>query len=109
MPKAASDFNDCFVLRQDDIGMSWQTLDVKSESKAVSVKERANKHLRLCFFGPDAAPTTTIVTTHSDGTVTTVTRQASSYELGPVVLTPVAPTHLVGSSPLVNPYVHRPW
>ena len=109
MPKAASDFNDCFVLRQDDIGMSWQTLDVKSESKAVSVKERANKHLRLCIFGPDAAPTTTIVTTHSDGTVTTVTRQASSYELGPVVLTPVAPTHLVGSSPLVNPYVHRPW
>ncbi len=57
---------------------------------------------------PVAVPTTTIVTTHSDGTVTTVTRQASSYELGPVVLTPVAPTHLVGSSPLVNPYVHRP-
>ena len=57
---------------------------------------------------PVAAPTTTIVTTHSDGTVTTVIRQASAYELGPVVLTPVAPTHLVGSSPLVNPYVHRP-
>ena len=55
MPKATSDFNDCFVLGQDDIWMSWQTLDVKSESKAVSVKERANKHLRLCVFGPDAA------------------------------------------------------
>ena len=53
-------------------------------------------------------PTTTIVTTHSDGTVTTVTRQTSSYELGPVTLTPVAPTHRVGSSPHVNPYIFRP-
>ena len=53
-------------------------------------------------------PTTTIVTTHSDGTVTTVTRQASAYEHGPVILTPVNPTHLVGSSPHVNPYVFRP-
>lgn len=38
---------------------------------------------------PAVIPTTTIVTTHSDGTVTTVTRQASAYELGPVVLTPI--------------------
>ena len=53
-------------------------------------------------------PTTTIVTTHSDGTVTTVTRQASAYEHGPVILTPVNPTHRVGSSPHVNPYVFRP-
>ena len=53
-------------------------------------------------------PTTTIVTTHSDGTVTTVTRRASAYELGPVVLAPVDPTHRVGSSPLVNPYIYRP-
>ena len=56
---------------------------------------------------PAAIPTTTIVTTHSDGTITTVTRQASAYELGPVVLTPVDPAHRVGSSPLVNPYVYR--
>ena len=55
-----------------------------------------------------AVPTTTIVTTHSNGTVTTVTRQASAYELGPVVLTPVDPTHRVGTSPLVNPYIYRP-
>ena len=54
-----------------------------------------------------AVPTTTIVTTHSDGTITTVTRRASAYELGPVVLTPVDPTHRVGSSPFVNPYVYR--
>ena len=53
-------------------------------------------------------PTTMIVTTHSDGTVTTVTRQASAYEHGPVILTPVNPTHRVGSSPHVNPYVFRP-
>ena len=57
---------------------------------------------------PAAIPTTTIVTTHSDGTVTTVTRQASAYELGPVVLTPVDPNHRVGSGPHVNPYVYRP-
>ena len=57
---------------------------------------------------PVAVPTTTIVTKHSDGTITTVTRQASAYELGPVVLEPVDPTHRVGSSPLVNPYIYRP-
>ena len=53
-------------------------------------------------------PTTTIVTTHSDGTVTTVTRQVSAYELGPVIITPVDPNHRVGSSPHVNPYIYRP-
>ena len=56
---------------------------------------------------PAAIPTTTIITTHGDGTVTTVTRQASSYELGPVILTPVDPAHRVGPGPLVNPYVYR--
>lgn len=57
---------------------------------------------------PAVIPTTTIITTHSDGTVTTVTRQASAYELGPVVLTPVDPNHRVGASLHVNPYVYRP-
>ena len=52
-------------------------------------------------------PTTTIVTTHSDGTVTTVTRQASTYELGPNIVVPVDPAHRVGSSPFANPYVYR--
>ena len=56
---------------------------------------------------PAAIPTTTIITTHGDGTVTTVIRQASAYELGPVVLMPVDPTHRVGPSPHVNPYVYR--
>ena len=56
---------------------------------------------------PATIPTTTIITTHGDGTVTTVTRQASAYELGPVVLMPVDPTHRVGPSPHVNPYVYR--
>ena len=50
-------------------------------------------------LAPAAIPTTTIITTHGDGTVTTVTRQASSYELGPVILTPVDPPHRVGPSP----------
>ena len=59
-------------------------------------------------LAPAAIPTTTIITTHGDGTVTTVTRQASAYELGPVVLSPVDPTHRVGTSPLVNPYIYRP-
>ena len=58
-------------------------------------------------LAPAAIPTTTIITTHCDGTVTTVTRQASSYELGPVILTPVDPSHRVGPSPHVNPYVYR--
>lgn len=57
---------------------------------------------------PAVVPSTTIITKHSDGTITTVTRQASAYELGPVVLEPVEPTHRVGSSPLVNPYIYRP-
>ena len=57
---------------------------------------------------PAVIPKTTIVTTHSDGTITTVTRQASAYELGPVIGTPVDPTHRVGTSPHVNPYVYRP-
>ena len=57
---------------------------------------------------PAAIPTTTIITTHSDGTVTTVTRQASAYELGPVIIAPVDPNHRVGASPHVNPYVYRP-
>ena len=56
---------------------------------------------------PAAISTTTIITTHGDGTVTTVTRQASAYELGPVIVAPVSPSHRVGSSPHVNPYVYR--
>ena len=58
-------------------------------------------------LAPAAIPTTTIITIHGDGTVTTVTRRASAYELGPVVPVPVDPTHRVGSSPFVNPYVYR--
>ena len=57
---------------------------------------------------PAVIPTTTIITTHGDGTVTTVTRQVSAYELGPVIITPVDPNHRVGSSPHVNPYIYRP-
>lgn len=53
-------------------------------------------------------PTTTIISTHGDGTVTTVTRQASAYELGPVIVPPVDPTHRVGPSPHANPYIYRP-
>lgn len=56
---------------------------------------------------PVIKPTTTIVTTYGDGTVTTVTRQASAYELGPNIAVPVDPAHRVGSSPFANPYVHR--
>ena len=53
-------------------------------------------------------PSTTIITTHGDGTITTVTRQASAYELGPVIIAPVDPNHRVGASPHVNPYIYRP-
>ncbi len=57
---------------------------------------------------PAVIPTTTIVTTNGDGTVTTVTRSASAYELGSVIMTPISPSHRVGTSPHVNPYVYRP-
>jgi len=53
-------------------------------------------------------PSTTIITSHEDGTITTVTRKASAYELGPVILTPVSPSHRVGTGLHVNPYVYRP-
>jgi len=54
-----------------------------------------------------AVPSTTVITRYGDGSVTTVTRQASAYELGPNVVIPVDPAHRVGSSPHVNPYVYR--
>ena len=58
-------------------------------------------------LAPAVRPSTTIITTHDDGTITTITRQVSAYELGPVVLTPIDPNHRVGTSPHVNPYVYR--
>jgi len=56
---------------------------------------------------PAVVPSTTIITRYGDGSVTTVTRQASAYELGPNVVVPVDPAHRVGTSPHVNPYVFR--
>ena len=52
-------------------------------------------------------PSTTIITAHEDGTITTVTRKVSAYELGPVILTPVSPSNHVGTGLHVNPYVYR--
>lgn len=52
-------------------------------------------------------PSTTIITAHEDGTITTVTRKVSAYELGPVILTPVFPSHRVGTGLHVNPYIYR--
>ena len=56
---------------------------------------------------PAVIPSTTIVTTYGDGSITAVTRQASAYELGSVVITPVTPSHRVGTNPHVNPYIYR--
>ena len=53
-------------------------------------------------------PSTTIITAHEDGTITTVTRKVSAYEIGPVILTPVSPSNRVGTGLHVNPYVYRP-
>jgi len=52
-------------------------------------------------------PSTTIITADGDGTITTVTRNVSAYELGPVILTPVSPSHRVGAGLHVNPYIFR--
>lgn len=57
---------------------------------------------------PAVQPSTTITTRYSDGSVVQVTRPASAYEPGSVILVPVDPAHRVGSSPHVNPYVYRP-
>ena len=57
---------------------------------------------------PPVQPSTTIITAHEDGTITTVTRKVSAYELGTVILTPVSPSHRVGAGLHVNPYVYRP-
>ena len=54
------------------------------------------------------APITTITTNYGSGTSVTVTRPAGGFELGSGVIYPVAPEYRVGSSPLVNPYIHRP-
>ena len=54
------------------------------------------------------APTTTITTNYGNGTSVTVTRPAGGFELGSGVVYPVASEYRVGSSPLVNPYIHRP-
>ena len=54
---------------------------------------------------PQSSAMTTITTTYQNGTAVSVTRPASSYELGPAVVIPVAPEHRVGTSPFVNPYV----
>ena len=62
----------------------------------------------VVVVAPAVAPSTTIITMHGDGTVTTVTRHASAYELGPVIVAPVDQNHRVGTSPHVNPYVYRP-
>ena len=52
-------------------------------------------------------PTTSIITDYGNGTMVTVTREASGYELGPNVVYPVDPEPRVGPSPFVNPYVYR--
>lgn len=52
-------------------------------------------------------PSTTIITAYEDGTITTVTRQVSGFESGPVVLTPVSPSNRAGRGLHVNPYVFR--
>lgn len=56
---------------------------------------------------PVIRPMTTVTTTYRDGTSVSVTRPASTYELGGTVIVPVDPDHRVGSSPFVNPYVYR--
>ena len=52
-------------------------------------------------------PSTTIITAHEDGTITTVTRKASAYEQGTVILTPIDPMHRAGTGLHVNPYIFR--
>ena len=47
MPKTPVDKYYCFVLGKNDIWMTWQILDMKTEPKAIPVKERTDDHLRF--------------------------------------------------------------
>ena len=82
---------------------------IQGSTEAIVVPKTTPVSVPVIVANPLAVrPSTTIITAHEDGTVTTVTRQASVYELGPVILTPVSPSHRVGAGLHVNPYVYRP-
>ena len=78
-------------------------------TEVIVVQSATPVHTPLVIASPQPIqPSTTITTRYSDGSVVQVTKPASAYELGSVILLPVDPNHRVGSSPHVNPYVYRP-
>ena len=82
---------------------------IQGSTEAIVVPKTTPVSVPVIVANPLAVrPSTTIITAYEDGTITTVTRQASAYELGPVILTPVSPSHRVGAGLHVNPYVYRP-
>ena len=81
---------------------------IQGSTEAIVVPKTTPVSVPVIVANPLAVrPSTTIITAHEDGTITTVTRQVSGVERGPVVLTPVSPSHRVGASLHENPYVFR--
>ena len=81
---------------------------IQSSTEIIVVPSTTPASIPVVIATPQPVqPSTTIITAHEDGTITTVTRKASAYELGPVILTPVSPSHRVGAGLHVNPYIFR--
>ena len=81
---------------------------IQGSNEIIVVPSTTPASIPVVFATPQPVlPSTTIITAYEDGTITTVTRQVSGFERGPVVLTPVSPSHRVGASLHVNPYVFR--
>lgn len=53
MPKTTANLDNCFVFWKDNVGMSRQTFDMKSETESVSEKERSHYEFRFRVIRPD--------------------------------------------------------
>ena len=80
----------------------------QGSTEVIVVPRATSVYVPVVVAQPQPVQTsTTIITAHEDGTITTVTRKVSAYEIGPVILTPVSPSNRVGTGLHVNPYVYR--
>lgn len=55
MPKTTANLNNCFVFWKDNVGMSRQTFDMKSEAESVSEEERSHCEFRCRVIRPNPA------------------------------------------------------
>ena len=55
MPKTTANLDNCFVFWKDNVGMSRQTFDMKSETESVSEEERPHCEFRCRVIRPNPA------------------------------------------------------